>query len=136
VLPEDGSPRIEFLTRLRLDARLYALPPEKQPKGKRGRKPRWGQKLPPPRQGGCWSGTWHTEIVFLYGQQRKVRWKEMVCLWRVLGHEVPVKVVVAKVQGYSKRFTLVSSAVALGGVQLVELFAARFRSGKKTGSGT
>ena len=28
VLPEDGSPRIEFLTRLRHDARLFALPPE------------------------------------------------------------------------------------------------------------
>ena len=27
VLPQDGSPRIEFLTRLRHDARLYALPP-------------------------------------------------------------------------------------------------------------
>jgi DDE superfamily endonuclease len=127
VLPEDGSPRIEFLTRLRHDARLCALPLEKQPKGKRGRKPKWGKKLPPPRQGGWWSGNWHEETVFLYGRQRKVRWKEMVCLWRVLGHEVPVKVVVAKVDGYSKRFTLVSSAVALTGVQLVELFAARFR---------
>jgi hypothetical protein len=64
---------------------------------------------------------------FLYGRQRKVQWKEMVCLWRVLGHEVLVKVVVANVEGYSKRFTLVSSAVGLTGVQLVELFAARFR---------
>ena len=27
VVPEDGSPRIEFLTRLRHDARLHALPP-------------------------------------------------------------------------------------------------------------
>jgi hypothetical protein len=127
VLPEDGSPRIEFLTRLRHDARLCALPPKEQPPGKRGPKPKWGKKLPPPSQGGRWSRTWHAQTVFLYGRMRKVRWKELVCLWRVLGHEVPVKVVVAKVQGYSKRFTLVSSAVDLSGVQLVELFAARFR---------
>ena len=40
----------------------------------------------------------------------------MVCLWRVLGHDVPVKAVVAKVEGYKKRFTLVSSAVELTGL--------------------
>jgi hypothetical protein len=127
VLPADRAPRIEFLTRLRHDARLCALPPKEQPKGKRGPKPKWGKKLPPPRQGGRWSGNWRAETVFLYGRKRKVRSKELVCLWRVLGHEVPVKVVVAKVEGYSKRFTLVSSAVEFSGLQLVELFAARFR---------
>jgi hypothetical protein len=40
---------------------------------------------------------------------------------------VAVKAVVAKVEGYKKRFTLVSSAVELTGLELVELFAARFR---------
>jgi hypothetical protein len=54
-------------------------------------------------------------------------YKEVVCLWHVLGHDVPVKAVVAKVQGYKKRFTLVSSATALTGLQVVELFCARFR---------
>ena len=50
-----------------------------------------------------------------------------MCLWRVSGHDVPVKAVVAKVEGYKKRFTLVTSAVELTGLQMVELFAARFR---------
>ena len=86
VLPEDGSPRIEFLTRLRHDARLYALPPTERPKGQRGPMPKWGKKLPPPRQGGRWAGA------VAGGRRpsstagmRKVRWKEVVCLWRVLG---------------------------------------------------
>jgi DDE superfamily endonuclease len=127
ILPQDGSPRIEFLTRLRHDARLHALPPKEQPKGKRGPKPKWGKKLAPPRQGGRWAGPWHVAYTFLYGRTRKVRWKEVVCLWRVAGHEVPVKVVVAYVDGYKKRFTLVSSALELTGLQMVELFAARFR---------
>jgi hypothetical protein len=127
VLPEDGQPRIEFLTRLRHDARLHALPPTERPKGKRGRPPKWGRKLRPPRQGGRWSGPWHEGQAYIYGRKRKVRWKEMVCLWRVAGHEVQVKVVVAKVEGYKKRFTLVTSAVELTGLQMVELFAARFR---------
>jgi len=127
VLPEDGSRRIEFLTQLRHDARLYALPPKDRLKGKRGPMPKWGKKLSPPRQGGRWAGPWRVGFAFLYGRMRKVRWKEVVCLWRVAGSEVPVKAVVAYVGGYKKRFTLVTSAVELTGLQMVELFAARFR---------
>jgi hypothetical protein len=127
VLPQDSSPRIEFLTRLRHDARLYALPPKERPKGKRGPMPKWGKRLSPPRQGGRWAGPWQEGYAFIYGRRRKVRWKEVVCLWHVAGHEVPVKAVVARVEGYKKRFTLVSSAVELTGLQMVELFAARFR---------
>ena len=125
--PQDGSPRIEFLTRLRHDARLYALPPKERPKGKRGPMPKWGKRLSPPRQGGRWAAPWQVGTVFVYGRLRQVRWKEIICLWRVAGHEVPVKAVVASVEGYKKRFTLVSSAVELTGLQMVELFAARFR---------
>jgi hypothetical protein len=127
VAPEGDQPRIEFLTRLRHDARLHALPPTDRPKGKRGPMPKWGQKLPPPRQGGRWPGAWRQGYAFLYGRRRKVQWKEVVCLWRVSGHEVPVKAVVAKVEGYKKRFTLVTSATALTGLEVVELFCARFR---------
>jgi hypothetical protein len=127
VLPGEGLPRIEFLTRMRQDARLYALPPKERPKGKRGPMPKWGRKLPPPRQGGRWAGPWHVGFAFVYGRMRRIRWKEVICLWRVLGHEVPVKAIVAEVEGYTKRFTLVTSAVELTGLQMVELFAARFR---------
>jgi DDE superfamily endonuclease len=122
VVPDDGSPRIEFLTRLRHDARLHAPLPE----GHR-RNQKWGRKLPPPRQGGRWTRFWQEGTAFLYGRRRKVRWKEVVCRWRVCGPEVPVKAVVAKVEGYTKRFTLVTSAVELTGLQMVELFCARFR---------
>jgi len=119
--------RIEFVTRLRHDARLCALPPEHRRPGQRGPTPKWGRPLPPPRQGGRWPGTWQEGQVFLYGRLRKVSWKEVVCLWRVLGSEVPVKAVVAEVEGYRKRFTLVTSALALTGLHVVELFCARFR---------
>jgi hypothetical protein len=122
VVPEDGSPRIEFLTRLRHDARLHAPPREGCRANQVG-----GRRLPPPRRGGRWARHWHEGTALLYGRLRKVRWKEVVCLWRVLGHDVPVKAVVACVEGYKKRFTLVTSAVELTGLQMVELFAARFR---------
>jgi len=122
-----GQQRVEFLTRLRGDARLYALPPAEPPEGKRGPKPKWGQRLPPPRCGGRWPGPWHEGQAWLYGRWRTVRWKEGVCLWRVAGPQVKVKAVVAEVQGYKKRFTLVSSARDLTGLQLLEIFCGRFR---------
>jgi hypothetical protein len=129
VLPEGGAPRVDFLTRLRRDARLFALPLplEQRPKGKRGRKPKWGPQLEPPRRGGRWNAKWRVGTAFVYGRQREIRWKEIICLWRVLGWEVPVKVIVATVEGYKERYTLVTSAVELTGLQMVELFAARFR---------
>jgi DDE superfamily endonuclease len=127
VLPEDGSPRIDFLTRLRRDARLFALPPAERPAGSRGPKPKWGRRLEPPCRGGRWKLGWQTGSAFVYGRERTIRWKEVVCLWRVLGWEAPVKAIVAEVEGYKKRFTLVTSATGLTGLQMVELFAARFR---------
>jgi hypothetical protein len=127
VAPEAGQPRVDFLTRLRNDARLYAPPPKERRKGQRGPMPKWGKKLAPPRRGGRWAGPWHQGHAFVYGRARKVRWKEVVCLWRVSGHDVPVKAVVAWVEGYKKRFALVTSAVSLTGLEIVELFAARFR---------
>ena len=124
-----GSPRIDFLTRLRHDARLYASPaPEQRPKGKRGPRAQVGPAAgaaPPGRPvegevagrdrlrlrpaadrsagrrssacGGCWAGR---------------------CRSRRLSPQV---------EGYKKRFTLVTSAVELTGLQMVELFTARFR---------
>jgi hypothetical protein len=127
-LPGDpGQPRIDFLTRLRHDARLCAVPVTARRRGQRGPTPKWGRPLPPPRQGGRWPGGWHEGEAFLYGRVRRVRWKEVVCLWRVLGPEAQVKAVVAAVEGYRQRFTLVTSALDLSGLQVVELFCARFR---------
>jgi hypothetical protein len=119
--------RVEVLTRLRHDARLHALPPPARRPGQRGPTPKWGKRLPPPRQGGRWPGAWQAGRAFLYGRVRAVRYKEAVCLWRVMGPAVPVKAVVAEVEGYKKRFTLVTSATDLTGLQVVELFCARFR---------
>ena len=57
-----------------------------------------------------------------------------MCLWWVAGAEVPVKVVVAEVEGYRQRFYLVSSATELTGVEMVEGF--RGGSARRTCSGT
>ena len=123
--PRTARPRIEFLTRLRHDARLYAPLPERHRPNQK-----WGKQAaaaPPGRPVDPGRGS--EGHAFLYGRRRKVRWKEVVCLWRVSGHDVPVKAVVAKVEGYKKRFTLVTSAVELTGLQMVELFCCPVPSG-------
>jgi hypothetical protein len=125
--PDPGQPVIEVLTRLRHDARLFDVPPRERRDGQRGPTPRWGKRLPPPRQGGRWRAEWHSGQAFIYGKLRQVRWKEVVCLWWVMGPDKPVKAVVAEVEGYRGRFTLVCSATELTGLQIVELFCARFR---------
>lgn len=124
---EAGVPRIDFMTRPRHNARLYALPPAERRKGQRGPTPKWGKRLPPPGQGGRWPGEWRHGTAFIYGRVRGVRYKEVLCLWQVLGHDVVVKAVVAEVEGYQKRFLLISSATDLSGLQMVEIYAARFR---------
>jgi hypothetical protein len=125
VRPSPGQPRVEVLTRLRGDARLHAVPEAEA--RRRGPRRKWGRRLAPPRQGGRWPGRWQEGTAWIYGRQRTVRWKEVVCLWRVLGPETKVKAVVAEVEGYRKRFTLVCTARGLTGLQVVELFCARFR---------
>jgi hypothetical protein len=124
---DDGAPRIHGLTRLRHDARLFRVPDDEPRPGQRGPPRKWGRPLPPPRQGGRWPGEWRQGKAFLYGRVRQVRYKEVVCLWSVMGWEMPVKAVVAAVEGYRQRFTLVCSAVTLSGLDIVTLFCARFR---------
>src|SRR5262249_42521241 len=78
VLPEGGAPRVDVLTRLRRDARLYASPPADRPAGRPGPKPKWGRRLPPPPRGGFWERGWRTGRAFIYGRQRQVPWKQRV----------------------------------------------------------
>jgi len=127
IRPQGDGPRVDLITRLRHDARLYRRPDAVRPRGRRGRPPRWGAQLPPPRPGGRWPGAWQEGKAFVYGRVRKVRYKEVVCLWRVAGWQSPVQAVVAEVEGYKDRFPPVSTAADLTGLQVVEAFAARFR---------
>src|SRR3954454_3311174 len=105
--------RIEVITRLRLDACLHAPLPAQEGKRGRGRPRKWGQRLAAPGRGEQWQGPWRTAHVYVYGQRRQVRCKEVLCCWRALGHDVQVKAVLAYVEGYEKPFTLLSSATEL-----------------------
>jgi hypothetical protein len=81
--PPDGKRRIEFVTRLRKDARLYELLPlpEKNPKGGRPRK--WGKRLPAPQNHERWNVPWQNGRAYVYGRERNVRYKRLECCWSV-----------------------------------------------------
>ena len=118
---------IDFVSRLRANARLYEVPPPRRPR-QTGRPRKWGRRLPAPEDASGWADrAWQEGRVFIYGRHRTVRWTSRRCLWHSAGPTHPVTVVIAEVEGYTKRWYLVTSSERLTGLQVVEVFAARFR---------
>ena len=119
--------RIDFVSRLRTNARLYETPPPRRPR-QMGRPRKWGCRLPAPEDESGWADLpWQEGRAWVYGRLRRVRWTSRRCLWHSAGPNHPVTVVIAEVEGYRKRWYLVSSSERLTGLEVVEVFAARFR---------
>jgi DDE superfamily endonuclease len=125
VHPAPGQRRIEILTRLRVDARLYH--PVVVRAQRKGRRPKWGERLAAPQHHVYWSAAWRTGRAWVYGRIRPFRYKQLGCRWAVSGPEVPVHVFAVEVPGYRDPWFLVTTAVDLSAAQVVEAFAARFR---------
>src|SRR5262245_39196904 len=123
--PRPGQRRIEILTRLRVDARLYH--PVVSRARQRGRRPKWGERLAAPPHHVYWSTSWRTGRAWVYGRLRTFRYKHLRCRWAVSGPDIPVQVFVVAVPGYRAPWFLVTTALDLLAAQVVEAFAARFR---------
>ena len=125
VHPSPGQRRIEILTRLRVDARLYQpVVSRARPKGRR---PKWGDRIAAPQHHVYWSTSWRTGQAWIYGRIRAFRYKQRRCRWSVSGPQLPVHVFVVEMPGYRDPWCLVTTAVDLSAPQVVEAFAARFR---------
>jgi hypothetical protein len=124
--PPRARRRIQFVTRLRKDARLYA--PVTRARSPRGGRPRkWGRRLPAPEKHTQWNTPWKNGRTYLYGRLRKFRCQQLECRWSVTGPDEPVVVYAFLVEGYEKPWYLVTSARDLTPAQVVAVFAARFR---------
>jgi hypothetical protein len=123
--PGPEQRRIEILTRLRVDARLYH-PVVSRPR-RTGRPPTWGERLAAPQHHVYWSTAWRVGRAWVYGRIRTFRYKPLRCRWAVSGPEFPVHVFVVEVPGYRAPWFLVTTALELSAAQVVEAFAARFR---------
>lgn len=125
--PPAGRRRIEFVTRLRKDARLYQ-PLEATTKNPQGGRPRkWGRRLPAPQEHAKWNVKWRTSRAYVYGQTRAFRYKQLRCRWSVSGPQQFVWAYVFEVPGYNKLWATVTSAGDLSAAQVLAVNAARFR---------
>ena len=102
--PPPSQRRIEFITRLRKDARLYEplTKVAKNPKGGRPRK--WGRRLPAPQEHAKWNVKWQRGRAYLYGRVRTFRYKRQRCCWSVSGPSEIMNAYVFEVPGYKKLF--------------------------------
>jgi len=116
---------IQVVSRLRADARLRETKPRKQPKGKRGRKPRHGPWLPRLSRLARQRSKFKTETVAIYGKAVTLWLREVVAWWPPLACEV--KVVIARDPKRPKRVAyLVTTDLALTAVEVVDAFARRW----------
>jgi hypothetical protein len=124
--PPAGRRRIDVVTRLREDARLYAAK-DSGPAKQRGRPRVWGARLPAPQDHEEWASAWQQSTAYIYGRQRAIRYKQLTCYWAVSGPTEVVHAFVFEVEGYDKPWYIVSTALSLSAEQVGEVFAARYR---------
>lgn len=104
-LLKDLPPQVTYVGRMRGDAEIYDPQPLPQPKGKRGRKPKKGPRLPSPREAakradaqGAGTGpwVWRTIEVRAYGVTRSLQALSYQAVWpKVLGLR-PILIVVVR----------------------------------------
>ena len=123
--PPVGRRRIDIITRLRFDARLYGERVHRP--GANGRPRIWGQRLPAPQHHDQWSRRWSRGRAFLYGRRRRFRYKRLRCCWSVSGPQEPMHAFVFAVEGYRKPWYIITSALNLSPAQVATAWAARFR---------
>jgi hypothetical protein len=123
--PPDDRARIDWLTRLRFDSRLYE-PPAPRRAAQMGRPRKWGRRLPAPRDADRWPGPWQQGTASLYAKTRRIRYKQVLCQWHPAGSDARVHAFAFEVEGYKKPWYLVTSDLRLGAEQVIEFYAARF----------
>jgi hypothetical protein len=125
--PPPGGRRINFVTRLRKDARLYEplQASSKSPKGGRPRK--WGKRLPSPQEHEKWEVDWQVGRAYVYGRVRTFRYKCLPCCWSVSGPHEIMHAYVFEVPGYDKLWATITSAQDLSAAQTLSANGGRFR---------
>jgi hypothetical protein len=120
-----GRRRIELVTRLRADARLY-YPVVVKPQAK-GHPPKWGPRLAALQHHLYWPVGWQARLAWVNGRLQRFQYKQLRCRWAVSGPAIPVHVFVVAMEGYKEPWFLVTTALDLTAAQVVEVFTARFR---------
>lgn len=93
-----GLPKgVSLVSRIRRDAAIYALAPTRRPRGKRGRPPTKGKRLPTPRQIAAHrSHGWETVTLQRQGRQVQRQVLGITCLWYHVCRAVPIRLVIVR----------------------------------------
>jgi hypothetical protein len=95
VLLEDRPPNVEVVSRLRLDAALWAPAPKRRP-GQKGRPRRRGARLPTPHQVAARCRHWQALPVTIYGRTVTTQGRTMRALWYAALRAQPVAIVLVR----------------------------------------
>lgn len=88
---------VNLVSRIRRDAAIYELPPKRTPKGKRGRKPKKGKRLPCPRKIAAYRKKgWEEITVCKQGYQVQRLVLGITCLWYHVCGDVPIRMVIVR----------------------------------------
>jgi hypothetical protein len=93
-----GLPKgVSLVSRIRRDAAIYALPPTRRPKGKRGAHPKKGKRMPTPRQiAARRTQGWKTITLQRQGRQVQRQILGITCLWYHVCRTVPIRLVIVR----------------------------------------
>jgi len=93
-----GLPKgVSLVSRIRRDAAIYALPPTRRAKGKRGAPPKKGRRLPTPRQiAARRTQGWKTITLQRQGRQVQRQILGITCLWYHVCRAVPIRLVIVR----------------------------------------
>jgi hypothetical protein len=93
-----GLPKgVSLVSRIRRDAAMYALPPARRPRGKRGASPKKGKRLPTPRQiAGRRPQGWETITLARQGQTVQRHVLGITCLWYHVCRTAPIRMVIVR----------------------------------------
>ena len=88
---------VNLVSRIRRDAAIYALPSKRRPKGKRGPKPKKGQRLTCPRKMAAYRKKgWEEITVYKQGYQVRRLVLGITCLWYHVCRGVPIRMVIVR----------------------------------------
>jgi len=117
-------PAAHILSRLRVSCVLHDVP-EAAPKSKRGRRRKYGRRLPPIEElAASMRATATTDNIFIYGRKRPCTFSELICVSKALKCQVKV-VFIHRRNGHS--FPLVSTDLTLTAQQMIEYYSARWK---------
>jgi hypothetical protein len=117
-----------LVSRMRCDAAIYALPPQRKRRHQRGRRRKKGKRLPTPKRLAARRKTgWRSIEALAYGKLARRKVLPVICLWYHVSKDQPIKLLIVRdPSGRQKDDYLFCTDPGVPDEQIIERFAARW----------